>query len=250
MNDKNLFLYTFFGKVFPERVDVNIPSHSFSLNVMEANISGEIITNILNSQIVVNFITENKIDNLYTIKNYIEDSIRLQVDTLGYLLSCSYDIEITSVSIVHNGEVVVFGVNFDDDINRFRKERPKEFLDIMKIFSDKKADPLRRCLGDLREAIRNVKDVGFFCYRAIESLRLFFFNENTCKDKNESWDKLRKVLNIDRDSIDYVKRYADKTRHGDTSYISEEEYRKILDITYKIIDNFITYASNGYKSNL
>lgn len=246
MNDIKYFLYTFFGKVLPERAAVQMPPLKYKIDIKEENISGTVFTSINSSQITAKFITQNEIKNIFSLKNYIEDCIRLQVDILGYLQSCSYDVEITSVSEGGKELSTVFGVNLED-IDKFRKERPKEFNDILKIFTEKKGNYLRLCLGDLREAIRKGKDVGFYCYRAIESLRMFFFKENNCNNKDESWIELRESLDVDRTDIDYIKKYGDITRHGDTKYISGEEYSKILNTTWEIVDKFIIFACNDYK---
>ena len=91
------FLYIFSGKVFPERADVNISQLNFIIKNEDAKIEGKVCTSIIASQIMAKFECKNKVENIYTLKNYIEDNIRLQVDILGYLIGCGYDIEITSV---------------------------------------------------------------------------------------------------------------------------------------------------------
>ena len=97
MSNVKKVLYFFSGRVFPERADVNIPPLKFKFDIKEAGITGTAITSIQASQVMVQFITKNKIENIYTLKNYVEDCIRLQVDVLGYLQACSYDLSLIHI---------------------------------------------------------------------------------------------------------------------------------------------------------
>lgn len=193
--------YTFFGKIFSERAyfDIKEPL-TFAFKD-----GSQLKTSIRVSQITAIYTTSKKADDVYTLKNNIEDFIRLEVDILGYLLGCGYDVEITGVVDSLSNETVIFGVNIGD-IEK-DKERLKLFPNILGLLNKYKerAIYLRICLGDFREAIRTPKDTGFFCYRAIESLRQFFFVEKNCKDERDSWETLRNELKIDRDKIDPIK---------------------------------------------
>jgi len=219
----------FFGKVFPERANVSIAPSMLSLKAEDAGIMGELKISISLSQITAVFKSEQTIADFYTLKNYIEDAIRLEVDALGYLLGCGYDIEITSmVDSLDNR--IVFGVGVPI-LQKDSTSRVNKFDIVMQIYQNPKGDYLRRCLADLREAIRSPKDTGFFCYRGIESLRQYFLKESGAKNDGESWIKLRDKLNIDREHIEYIKQYADPVRHGDAIFVSDEDRGKILTIT-------------------
>jgi hypothetical protein len=97
----------------------------------------------------------------------------------------------------------------------------------MGLFRDPRSSHLQRAFADLREAIRSPKDTGFFCYRAIESLRQFFVVELNAPDK-QSWEVLRTALQIDRPTIDYVKTFADSARHGAGAAISDGERAEVF----------------------
>jgi len=237
-------IYTFFGKIFPERANVNISPIVMNIENKEAGISGVLKTSIAVSQVSAQFVCKQKVDNIFTLKNYVEDAIRLQVDVLGYTLSCGYDIEITSMIDSIGSPQTVFGVNFDD-IEEFKKKRPKDFNEIMKLFSDEKGNYLRLCMGDLREAVRNPKDAGFFCYRAIESLMQYFTKNGLDRDK--TWHKFREDVGVRKEQIEYIKKFADPVRHGGSIYISPENSKKILNDAWEIVDKYILFASNGYK---
>jgi len=246
---EELIQYTFFGKVFPERANVKIQTMELSLVSAEAGISGKLRISIQVSQIIAIFTTSSKVENIYTLKNIIEDGIRLEVDVLGYIFGCGYDIEVTTMVDSEGNEPIIFGVG----IWELEQQKDKRLENINKIFSlfgDHKGDYLRRCLGDIREAIRLPKDTGFFCYRAIETIRQFFVHEKGFTSDKESWEQLRELLKIERTFIEYIKQFADSIRHGDVKYISAEQRSKVLTDTWDIVDRFIAYASNGYNELL
>lgn len=247
------YTYMFVGTVIPERAQFTIetPMHS-ELFDFEGNRSGEIISYIINSQISVKVHLSKIEDNIFSLKDVVEDNIRLQLDISGYLNGLGYDVEITQGYDPFNN-VTFFGLNVFE-VNDFIKNRPKRFSDVMLIFSKENCEYLRLALSDLREAIRNPKDSGFFCYRSIECLRQYFVYKNNLDNKNnrdriKSWEILGKELDIDNNEIkSVIKPYADLARHGVRVYLSTTERQKIFDLTWKIIDNYVVYASNGYKN--
>jgi hypothetical protein len=242
--------YVFFGKVMPERANVNISQFNAEMSDLNGKKIGEMKTSIIASQINVQVILTQDFSEILTLKNDIEDALRVQVDVLGYTNSCGYDIEIIQ-AVDSSGKVYPFGVNIENT-EQFKLKRPKKFPEIMQLFSTERREYLRLCLSDLREAIRKPKDTGFFCYRSIECLRQYFIDVNNLqndKDKDgKSWKILRDELDIERKKIDFIKEYADPVRHGGKKYYTATEGKKMLDTTWEIIDKYIVYACNGYKN--
>ncbi len=243
--------YIFFGRVLPERANVNISSLNFEWKNIEGEVIGELNTSILVSQINAQITLKQRPDELITLKNGIEEAMRVQLDLLGYTNSCGYDLEIIQVTDLL-GNIEVFGANIDDT-NQFPLKRPMKFNEIIPLFSTEKGDYLRLSLSDLREAIRNPKDSGFFCYRSIECLRQYFVDHkvtnNIEKDK-KSWIIFRDELNIEKDDILFIKEFADPVRHGGKKPYSADDGKKMFEITWKVIDNYIIYACNGYQNEL
>ncbi len=234
------FEYTFFGKIIPERTNVQIPTVNLTINNPDAKIQGNLAVSILLSQITAKFISETIIDNFYALKNIIEDAIRVETDTLSFFLDCGYDLDLITMvdsTFEHN---IIFGAGLGEPISTGDNLNLK-FYKTLELFSDERGAFLQRCFGDYREAIRTIKDTGFFCYRSIESLRQYFvYQNNNCSDK-DSWNILRTTLNIDRTEIDYIKSFADIVRHGGAKFISEEERINIIKTTKRIILSFIIY---------
>jgi hypothetical protein len=236
--------YTFNGKVLPERTIVSIPTLKLEAYHQDAGIRFESIISISLSQISVLVEVKEKPEllDLYTLKNVIEDTVRSVVDAFGYLTGRGYDVEITS-STDQNGMQAVFGVGIPElEEEGKHNERPLTLEKIMDNLG--KSVFLAPALADLREAIRSAH-TGFFCYRAIESLRQHFRQPNDNDDKKPSWERLRTSLRIDKTWIDGVKKYADSQRHGENTFVSGQERVRIMQRTWKIVDRFLIYLESG-----
>lgn len=243
--------YIFFGKVIPERANVTITPLINEIRNLNGERIGEITGGIYASQITVQVtLTKEEIDNIRTLKNAVDEVTRTYLDVLGYTNSCGYEIEITQAMDL-SGYIEVFGVNLSDP-NKFPLQRPKTGQEILNLLSNTNGDYLRLCLGDLRESLRKPKDTGFFCYRSIECLRQYFVDANKLdnqkdKDRNKSWAILRDKLDIDRNKIYFIKKFADPVRHGGKISYSGDDATKMYAITWEIIDKYIIFACNGYK---
>jgi hypothetical protein len=239
--------YTFFGKVHPERCNVSIPEVRARVGRTGDEIHGEMRYYVSFSQVTAIFVSEEPVANIYTLKNYIEDAIRVALDALGYVLACGYDLEVTEMIDSVGGAPIVFGVGIPA-VGKVAEQAGVSFEVILRLFADSRGAYLQRCLADLREAIRAPKDTGFFCYRAIESLRQFFVHEKTANDdKSSSWEMLRSELGVDRSEIEFVKTFASPVRHGDSGVISDEQRADTFRIAWAIVNKFINYGNAGYK---
>ncbi len=236
--------YIFTGKVMPERASVNISASSFHLEAKDAGISFDAIVSIGTSQVSVVLNTETANADVSTWKNYVEDSVRTLVDAYGYLSGRGYDIEITSV-VEPNGKQIVFGVGIPE-LEEAQRERPLAFHEILEVVNS--SQHLRRALGDLREAIRSSLDTGFFCYRAIESIRQSFKKAEDGDKDGPSWERLRNALRIDRSWIERIQAFAVPQRHGETPYMSGEDRLLAMQRAWKLIDRFCIYAHKGFMS--
>jgi hypothetical protein len=238
--------YTFFGNVHPERCNVSISEVRAKVGNLGDEIHGEMRYYISFSQITAIFICEKPVANVYSLKNYVEDAIRVALDALGYVLACGYDLEVTEMIDSVGNAPIVFGVGIPA-VEKVAEKAGVSFEAILRLFADSKGGYLQRCLADLREAIRAPKDTGFFCYRAIESLRQFFVREKAVKDDKASWEILRSELGVDKADIDFVKDFADPVRHGDSAVISDAQRAKTFQLTWGVVNKFINYGNAGYK---
>jgi hypothetical protein len=238
--------YTFFGKVHPERCNVSIPELRAIVGELGAEISGELRYWISLSQVTATFVCANQGPNVYTLKNYVEDVIRVALDALGYTLGCGYDLEVTQMIDSMGNPPVVFGVGVPI-IERAAGEEAVTFDLIVRLFNDTRGGYLQHCLADLREAIRVPKDTGFFCYRAIESLKQFFLIEGRAKDEKEAWEMLRSELEVERSALDTIKVLADPARHGNSQSVSDAQRAAAFTTTWDVVNKFLKYGNAGYK---
>jgi ribonucleotide reductase beta subunit family protein with ferritin-like domain len=174
----------------------------------------------------------------------VQDAIRVELDILGYINGAGYELEIIQVADSLGNPPMIFGVS----IPILESEsRLVDFVKVINLFQDDKGNYLRLCLADLREAIREARDTGFFLYRAIESLMQSFRTEDDTKGKEKAWQSLRSELSVSEDIVRRLEKVAKSFRHGETRYMSDAEKSELFTITWDIVDRYIKYACNGYQ---
>ncbi len=236
-------IYEFRGRALPERDRVTLnPSLALEAHVKEAGLDFEVTMSIRESEILVQVKTHENRADLETLRNYVRDLARVVVDTGGYLLGRGYDVEIDSV-IQPDGTKVEFGVGIAV-LESTQHERPLAFNETLSLVLT--SEHLRRAIGDLREAVRSPVDTGFFCYRAVESLRQHFRKEEDGEKQGPSWERMGNALRIDRGWVDELVKTAQQQRHGETPYMSGESRVTALMRAWKIVDRFVSYASKGF----
>ena len=234
--------YVFSGKILPERAIVNIPPIEINMEATDAGISGTVIVSIVVSQVSIVFNTNSESD-IFTLRNYVESTLRTLVDTYGYLSGRGYDVEITS-ALNDKGGYTVFGVGIGE-LENAQNERPLSFQQLLTVMN--KSTHYHRALGDLRESIRSPHDTGFFCYRAVECIRQHFKENNDGANDKMSWIRLKESLLIDITWIKKIQQFADPVRHGDTLYISEKNRLLVMQHAWKVVDRFCVYVYNNFE---
>ncbi|MDS3860714.1 hypothetical protein RIF25_07795 [Thermosynechococcaceae cyanobacterium BACA0444] len=89
--------------------------------------------------------------------------------------------------------------------------------------------------------MKNPDDTGFYCYRAIESLRqhcILKFNLNP-KNKSVQWEKLREIAQCDEESIRSIEKAAEPVRHGDVASMTSEDRENLFLKTWDIVDRYV-----------
>ena len=84
---------------------------------------------------------------------------------------------------------------------------------------------------------------AYYCYRAIEIIRKFYFEDfnvkNEDKRKKQGWQKLKKELEFPENCFNEIKQFSDANRHGEYPLITYEQRERIMNLTRKIIDKTI-----------
>ncbi|MCL5037226.1 MAG: hypothetical protein M1269_08945 [Chloroflexi bacterium] len=231
--------YIFSGKIFPERANVNIPASKsygrFQTSNAVYDFEASLSIQVSQVSVIVN-LSDDTID-LETLKNIIENLVRGEVDIYGYLSGLGYDVEITAV-VEPNGNHRVFGVGIQS-LHEAKDERPFSYKETWEIVG--KSPFLQHALANLRESIKVPHDTGFFCYRAVESIRQNFRKNTNGNDKKSSWERMRNALRIDKSWIDKLKVYGDPQRHGELKPISGEDRILLMEHAWKVVDRFLIY---------
>lgn len=237
--------YIFSGRILPERVAAGIvPPQKLSIEIPDANLSFEVTISVHASQVSVIVDAASGAIDIPTVRNYVEWSVRMLFDGYGYINSLGYDVEITSV-VGPNGEHTVFGVDLNTP-GESESGPPVEFAELWKLLtSGPESAALQRALADLREAVRKPHDTGFFCYRAVESLRQAFVEPQDGDNSKLSWERIRSALRIDRSWITLLEQFGKPQRHGETSYMSGDERIRALKRARRVVARYIEYTRGG-----
>lgn len=240
-------IYVFNGRVLPERVNAGVnPPQKLSISIPEANLEFDLTISIYASQISVILETASESPDIPTLKNYVDSFVRMLFDAGGYLECRGYDLEITSV-VEPNGQFSVFGVE-EGALKRSRTDGTSiNMADLwLLLTSGEKSRPLQRALGDLREAIRMPHDTGFFCFRAVESMRQLFVEVKDGNETETSWERMSSALRIEQSYIAVLERFGKPQRHGETPYMSGDNRFIAMNRTWQIVDRYIEFARTGF----
>ncbi len=226
------------GRVLPERTAVSIQRVKFEYTELGyADISCDA------SQLSI-LLDSESISDLLTAKMRAYDAAGMLINALGYSFGCGYTIEITQVT-AQDGTAAVFGVTAPSenvfDTLRFSNHQvvfeKSLFLSSRNIF-------FRFAIRDYLRAILDEMDCAYYCYRAIESIRSAFDNENDSK----GWKLMHTNLNTTQLEItSIIKQFADPTRHGNwinAKYTDSGIRWKMLEYTKSVLDKYLTYEES------
>lgn len=236
--------YTFFGRVHPERAYVTIsPPLSFDIAQPDSGISGQLTISVELSQVLATFICQSAVDDVLTLRNYVLDAVRVELDILGFIKGVGYDVELIQLTDSLGGRHDVFGIGIP-----ILEDTPRRvsFEEILGAFTDARGEFLRRCLADLREAIREPRDTGLFLYRGIESLLQCFRSLVPNGDKSAAWLILRFELDVDESVTRILEHAAKAPRHGESRHTSSEERAQLFRSAWQIVEKYVAYARDGY----
>jgi hypothetical protein len=230
--------YTLIGKILPERVRLDLRELRPVIHLT----SGKRLTincSVLLGQVWVQVETEerwDKDDLRNTIVSFLEDIVARLALLQGY----AYDVEITR--IVGEGEDWVFGIDnpaiqADFALGDFQKR----YLSLASLVSGPHDYLINSCLKGLRMALKDAGDSGFYCYRAIESLKRHFSLTNEIKGKSDAalWDGFRRFAEVERGEIASIKAFADENRHGGVVSMTGAQREKLLKSTWSIVNKYV-----------
>jgi len=232
--------YLFIGAVLPERTLVSF-DYVVKFSHLTTNATGVATISIVLSKIAVWVESEYQWD-IFDLRNLVKNLVQSQLNMLGFLKGYSYDIEITRVINRQREINYVYGIEIP-----CLEERGKSINlnDEMEKLRDRHHGPngilVTRCLNDLSSAMKHADDTGFYCYRAIESLRHHCATVSglTSADKKIQWMKFREVAECDEETLRFIKTAADPLRHGTVSAITSDERAELFMKTWDIVGSYL-----------
>lgn len=232
--------YLFQGLVYPERAQISLRC-SFQFSPLT---SGEVATariSIILNQVTV-WVDTEVVWDVHELRNVVKAMVSHELEVVGFLKGYGYDAEIRRVLNPEHKVDYVFGVeipciaerNKDIDIKVRINEIRQKKIGYEGIF-------LHRCFADLVSAMKNADDTGFYCYRAIESLR------QHCREKyrlnpdrkDEQWAKVRHISGCTEEVLREIKTAADATRHGEVVKITSEQRKRLFLLTWDVVDGYL-----------
>lgn len=203
---------------------------------------GELLVEIARSQVFAQFSTSGSVANIFTLRNLVEDAVRVLLDIAGYLNGYGYDADIIQYIAPKGAKPprYVFGIDIPVLATSCTQAGVSANA-VLAALQKQDGAYVRQALADVREAIKNPKDTGFFCYRAIESLKNGYAHRRVI-DADVAWEPFRKHYTLSKNTIMLIKSFADPVRHGDYAKIrpmSDSDRATIFQETWNIINQYI-----------
>lgn len=232
--------YLFHGVVLPERAPLSL-QFALEFSHVASGFNGVAKVSIVLNQVAVWVESEHDWD-IFDLRNVVKNIVQSDLAMVAYLTGNAYDFEVTRVLSQSRGIDRVFGIDIPCLAERGKSVDLQEAL--LKL-RDKAIGPngmfLRRCFSDLASSMKHADDTGFYCYRAIESLRhhCAAVHGLSAADKSKQWEKFREVAGCDEKALRSIKAAADPLRHGKASGTDSEVRAKLFASTWDVVDGYL-----------
>lgn len=232
--------YFFQGVVLPERAQLSL-QFTLSFSHITSGIAGIAKVSIVLNQAAVWIESDHEWD-IFDLRNVVKNLVQSHLDIVGYVKGYAYDFEISRVLNQSRSVDYVFGIDIPCLVERGKSlDLNAELIKLR----DKTIGPngvfLNRCFSDLVSAMKHADDTGFYCYRAIESLRhhCAAIHGLTSSEKSTQWDKFREVAVCDEKALRAIKQAADPLRHGETAGITSDDRAALFVKTWGVVDGYL-----------
>jgi hypothetical protein len=235
----------------PERAQLSL-ERSLGFLHLTSNVEAKAKVSIVLNQVAVWIDTEDEW-NILDLRNVVKTMVQNELAMVGYLLGHAYDFEITRVINRERNVDWVFGIDIPCIAERRKSSDIQKALNgLNKLGLGKAGVFFHRCFSDLVSAMRHADDTGFYCYRALESLRLhcaarYGLSEDS---KADQWAKFRAVTGCDKTTIKSIKDAADPVRHGDVANMNSSDRVFLLTNTWDVVDSYLNSIGAFDKSDV
>jgi hypothetical protein len=242
VQDESGWRYVFFGQVGPPHSFLTMRTPlTINMKHSHAPVSGTLMVTLERMQILVVLEAEQQFDDLYTLRNVVQDMTATITDCANVLNGEVYQVEVLSVHDVRGGRSLVFAPGAEGLAQKatnqsqpgFSRSDVKEFLDLAW-----RELGFRYALADFRSAIRYPGQTGFYCGRAVEALAHYFGPMDTKSNMRRTRAKLREALHITKDTDSKLIRASADARHGGGPWITDEDRGTLMHLTRELIFRF------------
>jgi len=234
--------YLFHGVVLPERAQLTI-QFGLEFEHLSSGVKGVANVSILNNQIAVWVATDHEWD-IFDLRNVARNIVQHHLAMIGFLKGLAYDVELTRVTNQSRKVDYVFGIDIPCIAERGKSI---DLMPALQRLRDKTLGPngvfLHRCFKDLVSSMKEADDTGFYCYRAIESLRHHCAATNGLSDADRSkqWEKFREVSGSSEDDLRLIKTAADPMRHGHPGSSTGPDREKLFLRTWQVVQDYLDH---------
>jgi|SRR5918996_1913116 hypothetical protein len=232
--------YFFHGVVLPERAQLSL-QFALRFSHLKSGVSGVAKVSVVLNQVAVWVESDYEWD-IFDLRNVVKNIVQNHLAMVGYLKGYAYDFEVTRVLNQSRGIDYVFRIDIPCLAERGKSI---DLQDALLTLRDKTIGPngvfLHRCFSDLASSIKHADDTGFYCYRAIESLRhhCAALHGLSSAEKSKQWEKFREVSGCDEQTLHAIKVAADPLRHGEAAGISSEDRENLFTSTWDVVDGYL-----------
>lgn len=232
--------YLFQGVVLPERAQLSL-QFALGFSHVSSGVPGVAKVSIVLNQVAVWVESEHAWD-IYDLRNVVKNIVQNDLAMIGYVKGYAYDFEVTRVLNQSRGIDYVFGIDIPCLARRGESIDLQAELEKLR---DKATGQnglfLHRCFSDLASSMKHADDTGFYCYRAIESLRhhCAAVHGLSAAEKSKQWEKFREVSGCDEQTIRFVKVAADPLRHGHPVGADADDRAKLFMATWEVVDAYL-----------
>lgn len=238
------------GRITPERRSFGHNGLRLYVKDSQKEVDICVLLGVVDNQLVANVTGHIGGQSNVYLKDLVTQAELIVLNAVAFLSGTIFDVDI--INVVREREGVADGsidVHYMDNVHDVIADRksPISLQEIYQLCVSDDGLSLRRCLNDLRTALRELSDSPFYCYRAIETIKNDIGNRfEKTKDENQ-WEVTREKLSVSRADIEFIKKLADPLRHGRAIKFEGAEWRKIVLIAWDVTDAYMRFLRNVAK---
>lgn len=232
--------YLFYGVILPERAQLTL-QFGLAFEHLTSGVCSQAKVSIILNQVAVRVESQHEWD-IFDLRNVVKTILQNELAMIGYLKGYAYDFEVTRVLNQSRGIDCVFGIDIPCIADRANSiELNSAILKLRQKTVGHNGIFLYRCFNDLVSSMKHADDTGFYCYRAIESLRnhCAALHGMSTAVKAEQWGKFREVSGCDEPTLRTIKEAADPLRHGGIAGMTAAEREKLFTATWDVVDGYL-----------